>query len=189
MKLAAIVGCGSLGSHCALLLRNEAALRLIDFDRVEAKNLMSQMHGKIGVGKNKALALDGLLRLTFDIRSIITTTKLTVDNADAVLKGADIVIDACDNADGRRACQVGARAVDVPCLHGGLAANGEYGMVRWDDDFIVSDASAGVPTCENGEHLPFNAQVAGWMAMAAQRYLRAGEKRGFAVTPTGVMVL
>ena len=34
----------------------EAELRVIDFDRVEAKNIRSQFHAKLGSGKNKAKA-------------------------------------------------------------------------------------------------------------------------------------
>ncbi len=49
-----IVGVGALGSHAALLLRNEADLKLIDFDKVDAKNTLAQFHARQSIGRNKA---------------------------------------------------------------------------------------------------------------------------------------
>lgn len=55
-----IVGVGALGSHLVQFIRNEQVdIRIIDFDRVEQKNVMSQFHGKPGVGKSKVAALEG----------------------------------------------------------------------------------------------------------------------------------
>ena len=53
-----IVGVGALGSHLVQFMRNEKIeIKIIDFDRVEQKNVMSQFHGKPGVGKSKVDAL------------------------------------------------------------------------------------------------------------------------------------
>jgi tRNA A37 threonylcarbamoyladenosine dehydratase len=58
MMTITIVGVGALGSHVVQFLRNlDVTLRLVDFDRVEAKNVMSQFYGQPNVGKNKAVAL------------------------------------------------------------------------------------------------------------------------------------
>ena len=51
-------GVGALGSQSVLASRNlDAALALVDFDRVESKNLLAQAYVKQSVGKNKADAL------------------------------------------------------------------------------------------------------------------------------------
>jgi hypothetical protein len=48
-----------------------------------------------------------------------------------------------------------ARAAQVPLLHGALAADGTFGLVRWDDRFTVDrEDTASQATCEGGEHLP-----------------------------------
>ena len=55
-----ITGVGALGSHLVQFIRNEkTAIRVVDFDRVEQKNVLSQFYGRPGVGKNKVLALVG----------------------------------------------------------------------------------------------------------------------------------
>lgn len=187
MKRVAIVGAGALGSHVAMLLRNAAELLVIDHDRLEQRNVEAQFHARGGVGKNKAVALVGLMQLVFTVRAIAIPTKLTSENASVVLHVSPaLVIDCVDNAAGRRAAQEGARAHGVPCLHGGLAAAGAYGMVRWDDAFIIDDPPAGARTCEDGAHLPFVVEVATRIAMAAQAFLERGERRGYAIAPDGV---
>ena len=49
VKAVIVVGVGALGSHVVQLLRNaDATIRVIDFDKVEQKNVASQFHGKPG---------------------------------------------------------------------------------------------------------------------------------------------
>jgi molybdopterin-synthase adenylyltransferase len=51
-------GVGALGSTAAVLCRSlDGELRLVDFDRVESKNLAAQSYVKQSLGKNKAEAL------------------------------------------------------------------------------------------------------------------------------------
>lgn len=189
MTIVTIVGVGALGSHVVQFLRNlDVTLRLVDFDRVEAKNVLSQFHGQPNVGKNKAVALLQQLNFLFK-RSVGAAVphRLTADNADVVLAGSDLVIDCVDNGATRRLIQAWVRRHEVPCLHGGLAANGSFGVALWDDQFTVDDEpGTDAPTCEGGEHLPFIAFVASAVAMAAQAFVTFGVQRGFMVSPVGV---
>ena len=51
-------GVGALGSAAVVASRNlDASLALVDFDRVESKNLLAQAYVKQSVGKNKAQAV------------------------------------------------------------------------------------------------------------------------------------
>jgi molybdopterin/thiamine biosynthesis adenylyltransferase len=186
-KRVVIVGAGALGSHVALLLRNAAALTVVDFDRVSSANLQSQFHARSAVSKNKAVALQGLMQLVYSVKVEALPVRLVPQNLACLPVDTALVIDACDNAAGRHAAQLGANLRLSPCLHGGLAAAGAYGMVRWDEEFLIEDPPVGAATCEDGEHVPFIVEVASRMAMAAQRYLQTGEKRGYAVSPDGVM--
>ena len=196
MKKVVIVGTGALGSHVAMLLRNEAALKLVDFDRVERKNLAAQFFNKGSVGRNKAQALQGLMSLLWDTKTEMVPHKLTKDNNVELLKDSDLVIDCLDNGEGRRAVQdftlrytnPATGAPHVACLHGALAAEGQLGRVVWDEKFAVDDEDGpGQATCEGGEFLPFVTITAAYVAYAAQQYLKTGRKTSFQVTPAGVM--
>ena len=189
MMTITIVGVGALGSHVVQFLRNlDVTLRLVDFDRVEAKNVLSQFHGQPNVGKNKAVALLQQANFLFKRPAgAAVPHRLTADNAGVVLGGSDLVIDCVDNGATRRLIQAWVRQHKVPCLHGGLAANGSFGVALWDDQFTVDDEpGADAPTCEGGEHLPFIAFVAGAIAMAAQAFVAFNLQRGFMISPVGV---
>src|SRR5574342_1053124 len=95
-----IVGVGALGSHLVQFIRNEKVdVKIIDFDRVEQKNVMSQFHGKPGVGKNKAAALQQAMEFMFKRQLAAVSNKLVADNIDVLLKGATLVVDCLDNGD------------------------------------------------------------------------------------------
>lgn len=188
MKTIVVVGAGALGSHVTMFLRNvDATIRVVDFDRVEQRNVMSQFHGKPSVGKNKVQSLKQAMDFLFGRKIEIVSNKLVENNAKEILGGADLVIDCLDNGDGRRVIQAFVRKNDIPCLHGGLAANGAFGVSLWDEDFVIDDASGTAKTCEDGEHLPFIATVSTYIASSAQKFLLTGRKMGFNVHPTGVM--
>lgn len=184
-----VVGVGALGSHAVLFLRNaEAAITVVDDDRVEVKNLASQFHGRSGVGKPKVLALKQAMDFFFGLKIEAVPHRLTADNAEVLLGGADIVIDCLDNGASRRLVQAAVRHLSVPCLHGALAADGAYGQVVWDEHFIVDDEpSEGALTCAGGEHLAFIALAAAYLAEAAQAYLREGRKCGFSLHSAGAL--
>jgi len=187
-KLVTIVGVGALGSHVALALRNEARLKVIDFDRVEQKNLLSQFHGKSGVGTNKTNSLKQTMSFLFGTKVEAVPHKLVPGNAPQLLGGADLVIDCLDNGAGRRAVQDLVRAGSVPCLHGALAAGGTFGRSVWDEQFVIDDeAGAGAATCEDGEFLPFIVLVSAYVARSAQSFLKDGRRVGFQVHPNGVI--
>lgn len=183
-----IVGVGALGSHVALFLRNEAELKVIDFDRVDRKNVLAQFHGIPGVGKNKVQALQQAMQFLFGLKIGGIQHKLTKDNEVQLLADADLIIDCLDNAAAREIVQGFARQSKIPCLHGALAADGAYGRVVWDENFVIdSEGSGGAATCEGGEHLPFIAMVSALLARAAQEFVTKGKKIGFEVYPGGVI--
>jgi len=182
-----IVGVGALGSHLVPLLRNvRAELRVVDFDRVEQRNVASQFHAKAGVGKTKVQALEQLVQFAFGLRIRGFPRRLGSENVKEILTGADLVVDCVDNGAARRLIQDHVRAAGTPCLHGALAADGALGRVIWDEVFTVDDEPAeGAATCEDGAHLPFVSVVASWLAVAVQRFVEKGERHGFHVFPGG----
>lgn len=181
-----IVGVGALGSHTAMLLRNEAHINIIDFDRIESKNLLSQFHSKIGSGKYKALALQQVMNYLWGVRFGAITNKLERTNVKLLAEG-DLVIDCVDNGATRRLIQTFAREHKIPCLHGGLAADAQFGRVVWTERFEIDDEAPGAPTCEDGAALPFIGIVSSYIARAAQVFLRTGKRVGFEISPGGTI--
>ena len=190
MKKLVIVGVGALGSHVALLGRNwPVKLVAVDFDRVEQKNVASQLHTRMGVGRNKAQALQQTLQGLFGLRIDAVPHKLVADNVEALLGGADLVLDCVDNAPTRHLIQAFAQDRGIPCLHGAIAADGSYARVMWTDAFTVDEGGEGEATCEDGEHLPFVTVVAARLAMAVQHWLASGQTRSLHVHPGGIVTL
>jgi molybdopterin/thiamine biosynthesis adenylyltransferase len=190
-KHVTVVGVGALGSHLVQFLRSEdVKIKVIDFDRVEQKNVQSQFHGKPNVGKLKVLSLNQSMQFLYGIKIECVSGKLVENNADVLLSKADLIIDCLDNGEARRLIQGYARTNDTPCLHGALAPNGGFGRAIWDEQFVIdSEAGQGGATCENGEFLPFIAITSAYMARAAQIFLATGKKTGFSISPNSVVAV
>lgn len=190
MKTVVIVGVGALGSHAAQFLRStpDIRLRFVDFDRVEAQNTQAQFHAFNMIGKNKALVLQQALQFLWRSRPEAFPTKLTEDNASVLLRGADLVLDCTDNIEARRVISAfAAKPPITPCLHGALAADGQFALVAWDANFRAdAETSAGAPTCEDGQHLTFIALAAALLAHAAALFLTTGQRVGFSASPVSV---
>lgn len=185
MTTVVIVGVGALGSHVALFLRSLAvSLEVIDFDRVEQKNTLAQLHGRAAVGKNKAVALQQLIGGVFGVKLAAVPHALTPENAGTLLAKASLVVDCTDNGAARRAIQAEVRRRDVPCVHGALSADGAFARIVWDEHFVVDDASGAGATCEDGARLPFFALAAAQLASVVQRFVEAGVRQSFQLTAT-----
>jgi len=189
-KYVTIVGVGALGSHLVQFLRSEdIEIRVVDFDRVEQKNVQSQFHSKPSVGKLKVDALKQSMQFLYGRKIHTIPHKLVSDNVGALLQG-DLIIDCLDNGEARRIIQGHARETNTPCLHGALAPDGSFGRVIWDKQFVIDDeAGQGAATCENGEFLPFIAVTSAYLARSAQIFLANGKQTGFSISPTGVVAV
>ena len=178
-------GGGALGSHALFLARDlQQELAVIDFDRVETKNLASQWFVKQMVGKNKATALKMQLLNFYDVKLQDYTVKLTALNVETILGEADLVIECFDNAESRRVVQNFVRSRHKHCIHGGLAANGEFGVVRWDEHFTIDDEGApGQATCEGRGFLPIILRVSSSLVASIQFFLADGKQVNWNVSP------
>lgn len=98
----AICGLGGLGSNIAISLARAGIgkLILIDFDRVDITNLHRQQYKADQIGKYKTEALTENLKEIAPYIDIETVTVcITEDNAAPLLRQADIVCEAFDNAE------------------------------------------------------------------------------------------
>jgi hypothetical protein len=170
-----------------MLLRNLGVrLRVIDFDRIERKNVMSQFHAVSAVGKPKVMGLQQSMKFLFGTEVETIGHKLVENNVRELLHDTSLVVDCLDNAEGRHIVQRHVRGASLPCLHAALAADGSFGRVVWDEGFAIDgEPPEGAATCEGGEHLPFIALTAAFVAKAVQEFLEHDRKIGFQVHPGG----
>jgi len=189
MKRIVVVGVGALGSHFTLLARNfDAKLTVVDFDRIESKNIMSQFHTKMGQGKNKAKALQqsmqGLFKTTIDVKPV----RVTKDNIVQVLGGASLIVDCTDNFEARVLLQEYCSKWGAPCIHGCLSADGTLARMIWTEHFTADEeGEEGQATCEDGANLPFHGIAAGMLAQIAQKYINTGVKQSYQMTPYSIL--
>ena len=98
----AICGLGGLGSNIAIALARAGLgkLILIDFDRVDITNLHRQQYqaSQVGMYKTDALA-ENLRRINPYIELEAHTERITEENAVTLLKDADIICEAFDDAE------------------------------------------------------------------------------------------
>ena len=98
----AICGLGGLGSNIVIALARAGIgkLILIDFDRVDITNLHRQQYkaDQIGMYKTEALA-DNLREIAPYIELEIHTERITEDTAVTLLRDADIICEAFDDAE------------------------------------------------------------------------------------------
>ena len=125
----AICGLGGLGSNIAIALARAGIgkLLLIDFDRVDITNLHRQQYkaNQIGLYKADALA-ESLLEIAPYTEIKTVTSKITEENFADLLKGADVVCEAFDNAEAKAMLVNGVLEQLPDCYL--VAASGMAGM-------------------------------------------------------------
>ena len=97
----AVCGLGGLGSNIAIALARAGIGRLIliDFDRVDITNLHRQQYKTNQIGRYKTEALvENLIEIAPYIKADVFTERITEDNFAALLKDADIICEAFDDA-------------------------------------------------------------------------------------------
>ena len=125
----AVCGLGGLGSNIAIALSRVGIgkLLLIDFDRVDITNLHRQQYKANQIGRYKADALaENLLEIApyAEVRPV--TAKITEENFLDLLKDADVVCEAFDNAESKAMLVNGVLEQLPDCYL--VAASGMAGM-------------------------------------------------------------
>ncbi|HEY4239388.1 MAG TPA: ThiF family adenylyltransferase [Kofleriaceae bacterium] len=184
----AFCGVGALGSTALLFCRALGVeLRLVDFDRVETKNLAAQWYVKPSVGKNKADAARLQLANFYGVAAEARGVRLADTNAVQLLADCGLAIDCFDNAASRALLSAAARAAGIPLVHAGIAGDGSFGLVRWDERFTPdAEGAPGAATCEGGEHLPMIGLVSATLARAIQDFVATGAQHDYMISLDGV---
>jgi len=142
-----ICGAGAVGSNLAENLARQglAHLCVIDRDKVEEHNISTQLYGQSDIGIWKVESLRNRLFRATGVEIEPVRKELTLKNSHQLLMNADLVIDAFDNSDSRRAVQDQCRKVSVSCLHVGLYEG--YCEVIWDEHYRVP-SNVGGDVCD-----------------------------------------
>ena len=182
-KVITICGAGTLGANLAETLARMGftRLRLIDKDRVEARNLSVQPYSRAEVGAPKARALANSLYRAVQARVEPLIEELTAANAPTLLRESDLVVDAFDNYLARAAVSFETRTAELPCLHIGFSPDGLYGNGLWEPHYSVPREAPGDP-CDYPLTRPFALVLATLSARAITDFLRTGIRHEFEMT-------
>ncbi|MTI94411.1 MAG: HesA/MoeB/ThiF family protein [Firmicutes bacterium] len=130
-KKAAVIGCGGLGGYILEMLARlgVGALTVVDGDVFAESNLNRQLLCRVdNLGKSKALeAAEHIRQINPHVQVTTMDIWLSSENAQGVLQGHDVVVDALDNVSGRKLLQAECARLGIPMVHGAIA--GWYGQV------------------------------------------------------------
>jgi molybdopterin/thiamine biosynthesis adenylyltransferase len=132
---ALVIGAGGLGSPVALYLGTAGVGRitLVDHDAVDVTNLQRQIaHNLERVGRPKAeSARDAIAAINPDVMVRPLVLKADAQELDQLVRGADVVIDCCDNFATRQAVNRACFAHGKPLVSGAA--------IRFDGQISVFD--------------------------------------------------
>ncbi len=131
----AVIGAGGIGSPVIQYLAAAGVGRLIviDDDRVDASNLQRQvLFGTDDVGVAKAeQARIAAARINPHVVVEPRVARIAADNAAALLDGAEVVVDGCDNFSTRFAVADAALAARLPLVSAAVGRfEGQLGVFR-----------------------------------------------------------
>lgn len=122
---AAIIGAGGLGGTIVELLARQGVgyLRVIDGDFFTAQNLNRQLLAtELSLGINKAeAAVSRIAAINSDVYAEAVPKMLQEENAQELLSGMDVVVDALDNIRTRLLVSKTAKRLGIPLVHGAIA--------------------------------------------------------------------
>lgn len=121
----AVVGAGGLGGQVILMLARIGVGRLtvVDHDVFDETNLNRQaLSTEENLGKAKALEAAALIvRINPGVDVSPHTVRLEKSNAETLLAGANVVVDALDNVKSRFVLEKETKRLSIPLVHGAVA--------------------------------------------------------------------
>jgi molybdopterin-synthase adenylyltransferase len=176
-----ICGAGALGANLAenLARAGFGALKLIDRDRIEERNLSTQPYYRSDVGAFKAKILANNLYRAIGTKVEAETRELTAANVAQLLKASELIVDVFDNSISRQIVKDYASQSGMPCIHAGLSS--DYAEVIWNDVYRVpSNANDDVCDYPLARNLVMLTVSVTCEAIAS--FIATGEQRNFTIT-------
>lgn len=119
-----VAGLGGLGSPASIYLvaAGVGHLTIIDEQKVDITNLNRQLlHWELDVGRSKAgSAVEKLFAMNPYVKVDSKLEKITPDNVDELIKGADAVVDGMDNYPARYLLNESCVRGSIPFIHGAV---------------------------------------------------------------------
>jgi len=158
----AIVGCGALGTHQSEMLARAGVgfLRIVDRDVVEVSNLPRQALFDENDARNRLpkaqAAAEKLRRINSELRLEVYVSDFNSANAEQLLAGVDVVLDASDNFETRYLINDVCVKRGLPWCYGGVL--GTAGMALFVEPgrgpclrclFPQMPEPGTLPTCED----------------------------------------
>ena len=140
-KTVFVAGCGGLGGYLVeMLLRlGVGTIRAADGDIFEASNLNRQllaMPSSLGKSKTEAAARRAAL-VNPDVHFIPISQFVTEENAEDLIQGCDVVLDALDNIQARRVLAHACGKAGIPMIHGAICAwSAQAAVIMPGDDLV-----------------------------------------------------
>jgi len=139
----AIVGAGGLGGQVILLLARVGVgnLTVIDYDRFDETNLNRQALSNMEMlGKFKSEAAIAIIgNINPGINILARPQRVDATNAEEILAGSDLVVDALDNVGDRFVIEKATQDLGIPLVHGALAGFEGQLMTIFPDDPGLQD--------------------------------------------------
>lgn len=176
-----ICGAGALGANLSenLARAGFGKLKVIDRDRIEERNLSTQLYYRSDVGAFKAKILANHLYRAIGTKLDAETKELSATNAAQLLKESRLIVDVFDNSTSRQVVKDYADQMGIPCLHAGLAS--DYAEIIWNAAYRVpSDVNDDVcdyPLARNLVML-----TVAITSEAIVSFITTGEQHNFTVT-------
>ena len=135
-----VIGTGGIGSPAIqyLAAAGIGRLTIVDDDRVDLSNLQRQtIFATSDIGEAKVTAAEAAVaRLNCGVAVQAQQCRIDAANAGALLAGADIILDGCDNFPTRLAVADAALALRIPLVSAAVSQfEGQLGVFRgWEAD-------------------------------------------------------
>lgn len=120
-----VIGCGGLGGYIIEMLGRLGIgyITCMDCDVFEESNLNRQLlSDSMTLGKSKAQTAKQRMEIVNPLITINAVEGLfSKENAQEILKGHDVIVDALDNIEARFILQDTAELLGIPFIHGAIA--------------------------------------------------------------------
>lgn len=135
-----VCGAGALGSNLISSLARQGfdKLSVIDMDRVEQKNVATQIYSLKDVGQKKVNALRGIIYQNNKKIIDIIDKELNKNNFLKLLDNYDLIIDVFDNWPSRRLVSDAGFSLKIPVIHAGMSDNG-FSEIKWNDNYKIPE--------------------------------------------------
>lgn len=148
----AITGAGGLGSNCAMILVRAGFRKFIlaDFDVITDSNLNRQFYRPDQIGLVKVETLkENLLAINPGLEIVTHNTRVTEENIDDILAGADVVVEAFDGPESKALISQKMFADPRPyvCVSG-IAGYGNADRIKTrelrNNNWLIGDGETGI---------------------------------------------